>query len=490
MKDISKSFGNIHANKSVNLNISRGTIHAAIGENGAGKTTLMKILYGMIQPDSGSIFINEKEVILRSPLDAIRLKIGMVHQHFMLVHNLTVLENIILGAEQVKYTGWLDIKSASKKIDNITKSFNLKIDTSTKISELSVGQQQKVEIIKLLYRDADILILDEPTSVLTPQEAEDLFATLRELKKQNKTIIFISHKLREVIEISDTITVLRRGEVAANTDKVSTDTESLIRYMIGESLNIEIPEKQKPQEEIILEVKNLSVKDEKKTERLRDISFELRKGEIFGIAGVEGNGQTELAEAISYLCSHSSGEVFLDDYAIDIKTLISYIPADRNKYAIVDDYKISENMILGRTEEKQFSSKWKLNFECINSYTDDMIGKFSITPANRNYFIKKLSGGNQQKVVIARELGKETKLIIANQPTRGLDISSTMFVYEHLLEESRKGKVILLISSDLEELLKLSHRIAVMFNGKISVIFEADKTTETELGKYMTGSLN
>ncbi len=485
--NITKSFSaGFKANDEVNFCARKGSIHALVGENGAGKTTLMNILYGMYHPDSGTIKINGNEVKISSPADAIRLGIGMVHQHFMLVSTLSVLENIILGDEVCTSFGIIDKKRCRQKINHIIKSFGINVDLDALTGTLPVGIQQKIEILKILYRKAEILILDEPTAVLTPQETEELFKTLAELKNDGKTIILITHKLGEVLSISDSVTVLRRGRVTGELTTSNTDKAELARLIVGSELETSGSKENLPGDEVVLKVENVYAKNSRGSNALQAVSLAIRKGEILGIAGVEGNGQTELAEVICGLRGIASGKISIKGN-IQNEIPIAHIPANRHKHGMVKEFSLAENVILGREQENKFSNKGILNFKSINSFTSELINSYDIRPNDNSALIGGLSGGNQQKVVAAREMTKETELIVISHPTRGLDIKAANFVHKTILEESKKGKAILLISSDLSELLKLSDKIAVMYNGKITAGLDPKLTNEHEIGEYMTG---
>lgn len=488
MFGITKTFGSkVTANKSVDFSVRKGDIHALVGENGAGKSTLMKILYGMHSPDSGKVLINGKNENINSSAKAIKLGIGMVHQHFMLVQPFTVTENIILGSEQKKF-GFINYKKANSKINKLTKDFNIEIDVNEKIQNLPVGLQQKVEILKILYRDAEILILDEPTAVLTPQETDTLFNSLKELKKEGKTIILITHKLDEVMAVSDSITVLRHGEVKGVLEKNKTSKEGIAMLMVGEDLSgVKSKRKSKSFAKEMFKVNSLTVFNDKGAEAVKNISFSIKSGEILGIAGVEGNGQTELVEAITALRKIHKGEISIEDKFINLSDT-AYIPADRHKNGIVMDYNIPNNILLGRQKEYIFSGRVFIKKDELEKYTSQLIETYDIRPVSTKQKIKELSGGNQQKVVVAREMSKDTNLIIANHPTRGLDIKASGFVQNSLIKAKNNGKAVLLVSSDLSELLKLSDRIAVFYKGTIAALFDADKTNERELGMYMTGA--
>lgn len=486
MKGITKTFGELRANDSVDLIVKKGEIHAVVGENGAGKSTLMNILYGMYHPDEGTIKINGNVAAVPSPQEAIKLGIGMVHQHFMLVNTLTVLENIILGDEITGALNILDLKQCRQKVKYILNSFDIKIDTDELTGNLTVGMQQKVEILKLLYRNADILILDEPTAVLTPQETDELFRTLKELKNEGKTIILITHKLNEVLEVSDRITVLRHGRVTGNVITGSTNKDELAAMIIGASFEGIKNKENKPEEKIIFEANGLTVNSDKGIAAVKEISFTVRKGEILGIAGVEGNGQHELTEAVCGLREYS-GVINLNGKPLKKEDPAAHIPANRHKHGIVMEYDLTENMLLGRESEEEFSAGIMLKKKNLRKFTNELISRYDIRPGDPNSLISGLSGGNQQKLVAAREMTKNTGLIVASHPSRGLDIKAADFVHSVLLEESKKGKAVILVSSELNELLKLSDRIAVIYNGKFTTILEAKKTNEREIGAYMLG---
>jgi simple sugar transport system ATP-binding protein len=400
----------------------------------------------------------------------------------MLVGPLTVLENIILGSETTKSAGILDLEESRKSIGKLTKGFNISVDLNSKTDTLPVGTQQKIEILKILYRRAEILILDEPTAVLTPQETDELFSTLRKLKSEGKTIIIITHKLGEVLEISDTVTVLRQGKMVGELETKNTSDKELANLMVG----YEIKPAENPGGSIennpVLEVTSLNVENDKKIRSVKNVSFTVSKGEMFGIAGVEGNGQTELVEAVNGLRKIESGTI-----RIHGKQKIAHIPADRHRDGIVMDFSVSQNMILGRQNERQFGSALLLKQKSVSNYAEELIKQYDVRPANSSVQISGLSGGNQQKTVVARELSKGADLITVSHPTRGLDIKATEFVHKSLLGEKQKGKAVLLVSSDLNELLKLADRIAVMYNGEITIVLDSKLTNERELGLYMTG---
>lgn len=488
MTGITKKFGeDFKANDSVNFSVRAGEIHALVGENGAGKSTLMNILYGMYQPDEGKIFIKGNEVSINSPAEAIELGIGMVHQHFMLVNTLTVLENIILGDEITGSFDTIDIKRCRQKVKKILNSFNISIDLDEITDRLPVGTQQKIEILKLLYRNAGILILDEPTAVLTPQETDELFKTLKELKSDGRTIILITHKLGEVLSVSDTVTVLRRGKVTGILETSETTKSELSELIIGEKLIQQDSKTEPPGEKIILEVSGLYIKNERSVYAAKDISLKISAGEILGIAGVEGNGQTELIEAVCGMRKIERGSIKVGGEKVSTKTAIAHIPANRHKHGMVAEYTLSENILLGREDEEEFSSGLRIKKNVLDSFTDHLIREYDIRPQDHNALISELSGGNQQKTVAAREMTKHTELIVISHPARGLDIKAANFVHNTILNESKKGKAVLMVSSDLVELLKLCDRIAVMYNGSIAVVLDAAHTNEREIGEYMLG---
>lgn len=495
MKDITKRFPLVVANDKVNLTIFKGEIHALVGENGAGKSTLMSILYGIYQADSGQIFINGEKVNITNPNIAINLKVGMVHQHFMLVPPLTVVENIILGMEPKKNNIFIDMKKAIKKVEELSNNLGFKIDPKSKIENISVGIQQRVEIIKVLFRGAEILVMDEPTAVLTPQEVEELFEILRALKKQGKTIIFITHKLNEVKDLSDRVTVMRRGKVVGVKNTKDTNQEEIASMMVGRKVIFEIKKNPLHLGKTALKVEKLEAQNNKGLPAIKNISFEIKEGEILGFAGVEGNGQTELIEVITGLRSASHGKIFLYDQDITNcsprsirEDKIAHIPEDRRQRGIILNYTIAENLILGSHYRPPFNKGLVLNFTAINNHANNLIKNFDIRPLDKDNLLKSLSGGNQQKVIVARELFGEPKLLIAAQPTRGLDVGSIEFVHQQILNERDKGKAILLVSADLEEIFSLADRIAVIYEGKIVNVSDLKKTNEKEIGLLMTGS--
>jgi len=493
MRGIGKSFPGIRANDNINLQINHGEIHVLLGENGAGKSTLMNILYGFYQPDEGEIFIKGKPIKITNPNVAISMGIGMVHQHFMLVPPFTVAENIILGSEPKKGLS-LDIDKAIREVEAISKKYELHVDPRALVQNISVGMQQRVEILKTLYRGAEILILDEPTAVLTPQEIEELGVILKSLVSQGKSIILITHKLKEVMSMSDRVTIIRRGLVIDTLDTKSTNIEELAEKMVGRKVNLyqekSLPNIGKP----VLQVKGLRVLDHRKLEHVKGVDFEIRSGEILGVAGVDGNGQSELIMAITGLAKVTSGTVLLDGKDITGKTPkevinsgVGHIPEDRHKRGLVLDFSLAENSILGSHHSKKFKTGTGLNYKKIRDYAKRLINEFDVRTPSEKVGANSLSGGNQQKLIVGRELDRDPSLLIAAQPTRGLDVGAIEFVHKRLLEQRDHGKAVLLVSLELDEIISLSDRIAVMYDGKIVGILDAKDATEKKLGIMMAG---
>ena len=499
MKGITKKFGDFVANDSIDLTVHRGEIHALLGENGAGKTTLMNVLYGLYMPTEGNIFINGDKVEVTSPNVAIEKGIGMVHQHFMLIDTFTVVENIILGMETtIKKGSWdtkcIDIERATKEVEKLSKKYGLHVDPKAKIQDISVGMQQRVEILKALYRGADILILDEPTAVLTPQEVEELIQIMESLTKQGKTIIIITHKLKEIKQAADYCTIIRRGK-KINTVKVSNVTEeNLAEMMVGRQVSFAVDKKDIEKGEVVLNIDNIIIKDNRKLNAVNGLSLKVHRGEILGIAGVDGNGQSEFLEGITGLRPIESGEVVLNGENI-VNTSPRYImekgmcniPEDRQKRGLILDFSIAENMILEIYDKEPFSKNGRLNHKNIEEHAKKLIGKFDVRPQNEKQAAGALSGGNQQKVIIAREVTNDPDVLIAAQPTRGLDVGAIEFVHKYLVEQRDNGKAVLLISFELDEILNLSDRIAVIYNGKIVDILDRKDANEKKLGYLMAG---
>lgn len=494
MLGIRKEFPGIVANDNITLQLQRGEVHALLGENGAGKSTLMAMLFGMYQPDRGCIKVNGKEVKISNPNVANDLGIGMVHQHFKLVHNFTTTENIILGIEPKKGFS-IDLKSAAKRVETLSKQYGLDIDPYAKIEDISVGMQQRVEILKMLYRNANILIFDEPTAVLTPQEITDLIGIMRNLIAQGKSIILITHKLKEIKEIANRCTVIRRGKYIGTVPVSETSEAEMAQMMVGRPVTFKVQKSPANPKHTILTLNHLFVKNSKKVLGLKDFSLTVRAGEIVGIAGVEGNGQTELVEAITGLRKCESGQVLIEQedithYSVRKRTLtgIGHIPEDRHKHGLVLDYTMENNMILQTYYKKPFSHFGLLNKKAIREYSDSIIKAFDVRSGQGSLSIaRSLSGGNQQKAVIGREMERQPKLLIAVQPTRGLDVGSIEYIHKRLIEHRDDGYAVLLISLELDEVMNVSDRIAVVNNGQLIGVVEANTTSENEIGLMMAG---
>jgi general nucleoside transport system ATP-binding protein len=487
LENISKHFQSFIANDRISFRVDTGKIMAILGENGAGKTTLMNILSGLYQPDTGTIYLDDRPVKITSPHQAIKLGIGMVHQHFMLVPNLTVTENIILGTENSWRLNWAQ---KQQEILALSQSYGLEIEPNARIENLPVGQQQRVEILKVLYRQAKLLIFDEPTAVLTPKEVAGFIHILQQLAAAGKTIIFISHKLEEVIQLCDTVTVLRRGKVVATRSTQAVTPQQLSELMVGQEVNLTVNQKvnqsRSTAEKVILSVEKLQVLDDRKITAVRNISFELRAGEIFGIAGVDGNGQRELADAIAGLRSIHQGKISFPCSLVHPK--IGYIPEDRQKMGLILPFTIAENLILNSFTQSPFCRYFLLQPKAIERNAQMSIEKFKIRVSGENVKVSQLSGGNQQKVVLARELAEEPNLIIAMQPTRGLDVGATATVQAELLAQRQRGAAILYISTELEEVMTMSDRIAVIYRGEFVDILDAKTATLEKIGLLMGGA--
>jgi simple sugar transport system ATP-binding protein len=491
LKGITKSFGTFLANDAIDLKVADGEIHAILGENGAGKSTLMNIVYGLLQPDSGSISIDQKVVKILQPADALNLGIGMVHQHFMLVPVFTVAENIVLGHEQTK-RGILTLDQAKSKIKEIADEFKFEIDPDALIEEIPVGIQQRVEIIRALMYDAKVLILDEPTAVLTPQETDELLNMMRALRAKGRSIIFITHKLREVKEVADKITIIRRGKVVGSVAP-TTSQEELASLMVGRDVDL-VPDKSSVTAgNNILAISNLNIFDNTGRKIVKDLSFEIKAGEILAIAGVQGNGQSEIARAIMNLEAHVTGSIKLDSVEIIGKSVndtlqsgIAYIPESRELDGLIGSFSIAENLILDTHDLSPVASRGVMDMGHIRDNAQKLIKEFDVRTQSIYDTASSLSGGNKQKVVLARELSRSVKLVIASQPTRGLDVGSIEFVYNRLLAERAANKAILLISTELDEVIALADRIAVVYKGEIVGIVKSDVTREI-LGLMMAG---
>ncbi|HSB00156.1 MAG TPA: ABC transporter ATP-binding protein [Anaerolineales bacterium] len=493
MRGISKRFPGVLANDHIDFDVQSGEVHALLGENGAGKSTLMKILYGMYHPDEGEILLNGKPVTIASPNDAINFGIGMIHQHFMLVQTLTVAENVALGLPSSR--GPLtDLDHVSKRIQELAKLYGLKIDPDAYIWQLSVGQQQRVEIIKALYRGAALLILDEPTAVLTPQEVGELFVIMRKMTNEGHALIFISHKLHEVVEISNRITVLRDGHKIGTRPTSEITREILANWMVGREVGFVPVRGDVERGECRLQLAQLSCGSDRGTPGLRGISLEVYSGEILGIAGVSGNGQRELAETITGLRKIAAGRVNLEGEDVTgfapgdlTDRMLSYIPEERMRDGMIKNFTVAENLILREHHKRPFSRSGFLNLRDISSHADKLITKFQVKTPSHDTLAKNLSGGNIQKMVLAREISRNPRVIVAAQPTRGLDIGATEYVRLQLLEQRRRGVAILLISEDLDEILALSDRIAVIYEGQIMDILPRANATPERLGLLMAG---
>ncbi|THF57989.1 ABC transporter ATP-binding protein [Ollibium composti] len=492
---INKSFGPVHANRDINLEVARGTIHGIVGENGAGKSTLMSILYGFYQADSGEIKVNGKPASIKTSNDAIAAGIGMVHQHFMLVDNFTVLENVILGAESNALLN-SSIAKARSELVRLEREYGLQVNPDALIEELPVGLQQRVEILKALYRGAEILILDEPTGVLTPAEADHLFRILKQLKEQGKTVVLITHKLREIMAITDTVSVMRQGTMVATRETAKTTVEELAELMVGRRVLLRVDKGEAKPGAVKLSVKNLVVRDSRGVTMVDDVSFEVRAGEIVGIAGVAGNGQSELLEAISGIRNAVSGSAMLDGKPIDLTGAadpgelrergLAHVPEDRHHVGLVLAFEENENSILGYHDDPRYLKGPLLNIDAIVADAKDKIEKYDIRPSNPRLKTANFSGGNQQKIVLAREIEQDPGVLIVGQPTRGVDVGAIEFIHKRLIAMRDAGKAVLLVSVELDEIRSLSDRILVMFAGRI-VGERGPEAGEGELGLLMAG---
>ncbi len=492
LRGITKTFGSLVANDSIDLKVDAGQIHAILGENGAGKSTLMNILFGLLQPDSGEILIDGKPVKMDEPSDALEAGIGMVHQHFMLIPVFTVAENIVLGHEKIRGVGSLDLREARTQIMEIAKRFNFEIDPDALIEDLPVGVQQRVEIIKALFFNAKIIILDEPSAVLTPQETDELLNVMRELKRQGNSIIFITHKLREVQEVADEITIIRRGKVVGKSKPTATQ-EELASLMVGRPVDLEVSKKPFTPGSVILKINDLKVTDNRGRPLVSDINFDVRAGEILAVAGVQGNGQTELARAILNLEPHVYGSITIDGQEIVGKTVneslesgIAFVPESRELDGLIGSFSIAENLILDTFHSSPISKSGILDLDRIKSNAEEYVKQFDVRLQSIFDPASSLSGGNKQKVVLARELTRPVKLLVASQPTRGLDVGSIEFVHERILAERDAGRAVLLFSNELDEVMALADRIAVMYHGSIIDIV-APNVSRNELGLLMAG---
>lgn len=493
MRNITKQFGTFKANNQVNLNVRKGEIHALLGENGAGKSTLMNILSGLLEPTQGDIFMNGSKVEITSPTAANRLGIGMVHQHFMLVDAFTVTENIILGSEPTKY-GVINQKKARKNIQEVSEQYGLAVNPDAYVKDLSVGAQQRIEILKTLYRGADVLIFDEPTAVLTPQEIDELIDIMHGLVKEGKSIILITHKLDEIKKVADRCTVIRRGKSVETVNVNEVSSQQMADLMVGRAVSFKTNKKEAALKEVILSLNNIVVNESRGLQAVKGLDLEVRAGEVVGIAGIDGNGQTELIQALTGLRKIESGTVAFKGQDITNKKPraitemgIGHVPEDRHKYGLVLDMTVAENIALQTYYQKPLSNRGMLNYQQINTYARQLIEEYDVRTPNELVKAKALSGGNQQKAIIAREIDRNPELLIVSQPTRGLDVGAIEYIHKRLIEQRDKEKAVLLVSFELDEILNVSDRIAVIHAGKIVGIVNPKETTENELGLLMAG---
>ena len=496
MLHITKEFPGIKANDDITLQLKKGEIHALLGENGAGKSTLMSVLFGLYQPDGGLIKKDGKEVKINDPNDATALHIGMVHQHFKLIDVFTVLDNIILGAEDAKL-GFLQKKEARKKVADLSERYGLKIDLNAKIEDITVGMQQRVEILKMLYRDNEVLIFDEPTAVLTPQEIEELIQIMRNLTKEGKSILFISHKLNEIMEASDRVTVLRKGRYIGTVNTKDTTQEELSRMMVGRPVQLVVQKDEKAPGEPVLTVQNLSVPSKLyKRDAVKNVSISVRQGEIVCIAGIDGNGQTEFVHALTGLEKPSGGKITLCGHDITnvsvrerSKSGMSHIPEDRHKHGLILDFTLEQNLVLQRFFEPKFEDHGFIRFDAVRAYAEKLIEQYDVRSGQGPVtIVRSMSGGNQQKAIVAREMDRDLPLIVAVQPTRGLDVGAIEYIHNQLVAQRDAGKAVLLVSLELDEVMNLSDRILVMHGGEIVGEFDPKKASVEELGLYMAGA--
>lgn len=494
MRGVTKRFGNFTANDAIDLTVYPQEIHALLGENGAGKTTLMNILYGLYEPTEGEVLIRGEKVRFTGPTDAIKAGIGMVHQHFMLVENFTVLENIMLGLERTTSLDFLDKKRAEKEIGELSEKYGLRVDLQATVADISVGMQQRVEILKALYRGADILILDEPTAVLTPQEITEMTEIIQELSDQGRTILIITHKLKEIKMLADNVTVIRRGKKIDTLSVAETSETQMANLMVGRQLTEVVNPRDDRKLDLTLRIENLQVQDNRKLPKVKGLNLELHKGEILGIAGIDGNGQSELIEAITGLRKVEGGHVYLNEKDVTnltphqiIDAGIGTIPEDRQRRGLVLDFTIEENMVLKDYDTKQFSDRGRIRHKAVHEHAVDLSERFDVRPRNPVLPARALSGGNQQKVILAREISLEPDVLIAAQPTRGLDVGAIEYVHQFLLEQRADGRAVLLLSFELDEVMDLSDRIAVIYDGKIVAEMPAQEADEKMLGLLMAG---
>ncbi len=494
MRGITKRFPGVVANSAVDFTLREGEIHALLGENGAGKSTLMKILYGLYQADEGTIYVQGNLQDITGPNDALDLGIGMVHQHFMLIPQFSVVENLVLGTEPRRGALFMDMAEAIRQVQAVSKDYGLAVDPTARVMGISVGMQQPVEILKALMRGADILILDEPTAVLTPQEVLELFEIMRNLKEMGKSIIFISHKLKEVMAISDQVTVIRRGQIIGSVPTVDTNVNELARMMVGRDVELTVSkEPAQPGREMFV-IENLHVQDDRNLPAVAGVSLTVRAGEIMGIAGVDGNGQNELAEAITGMRRAVAGKIMLNQRDITnlssrkvFESKVVHIPADRHRHGLILDFTVAENMVLRTYYAPPFSKQTVLDWDVIRREARSLIEEYDVRTPGEDTLAASLSGGNQQKVIVARELAQQPELIVAAQPTRGLDVGAIEFVHRRLVEARDDQKAVLLFSLELDEILALADRIAVMYEGRIVGVVDREEATEEMLGLMMAG---
>ncbi len=494
LRGITKRFPGVLANDHVDFTLEEGEIHALLGENGAGKTTLMNILYGLYTPDEGEIYVRGKKAEIHSPADAIDMGIGMVHQHFMLVPVMTVTENIVLGAEPTRFGPFLNLREAAERIRELSRTYGLEVDPDAYIRELPVGVQQRVEILKLLYRKADILILDEPTAVLTPQEVEELFEVIRSLVARGNSVIFITHKLKEVMTIADRVTVLRQGRVVGTTTPAETNEQELAAMMVGREVSLVVDKAPAQPGDVVLTVEDLHVLDDRGEPAVRGVSLEVRAGEILGIAGVQGNGQTELVEAITGLRPPLHGHIRIKGMETTwatprrfFETGAAHVPEDRQRDGLVLSYPVRDNLVLNTYYKPPFAMGFLIKEKPIEENATRLVQEFDIRTPDIYTPVSNLSGGNQQKVIVAREFSRPIDLLVASQPTRGLDVGSIEYIHRRLVEKRDQGCAVLLVSSELDEIMALSDRIAVMYEGQIMAVLPAEATTREQLGLLMAG---
>ena len=495
MLHITKEFPGIKANDDITLQLRRGEIHALLGENGAGKSTLMSVLFGLYQPEQGEIRKNGEVVVINNPNDATRLNIGMVHQHFKLIDVFTVLDNIILGAETTK-AGFLQKKEARAKVEALIEKYGLNVDLDAKVEDITVGMQQRVEILKMLYRDNEILIFDEPTAVLTPQEIDELMDIMRGFAKEGKSILFITHKLNEIMAVADRVSVLRKGKYIGTVDVSSTNKQELSNMMVGRPVQLVVDKDEAKPTDVILDVKDFTVPSKlHKNDAVKHVSFQARAGEILCIAGIDGNGQTELVYGLTGLEKSSGGTVTLCGKDISKGSVsdrlenIGHIPEDRHKHGLVLDFTLEQNMVLQRFREKEFQTAGFINNKNVRSYSEGLIDRFDVRSGQGPITkARSMSGGNQQKAIVAREIDREKPLLIAVQPTRGLDVGAIEYIHAQLVKQRDAGKAVLLVSLELDEVMSLSDRILVMYEGEIVGELDPKQTTVQELGLYMAGA--